>query len=83
VPPLEEIIALYEQAASIVTPCRVVAVAVNTSELGANEAETLVHRIEEETGLPTADVIRQGPDRILKAIVARHEQLGDGGTSSH
>jgi uncharacterized NAD-dependent epimerase/dehydratase family protein len=75
-PPLAELIELYERLASLLTPSRIVALAANTYALTAAEAERLVRRTEEETGLVTADVIRHGSERIAEAVLARHRALG-------
>lgn len=77
-PPLEEIIHLYEEMASLMVPSRVVAIAANTYALSSSAADRAVKRTEDRLGLPTADVIRHGPDRIVDAILKRHAKLGLG-----
>lgn len=77
-PPLSEVVRIYEEMASVVEPSRVVAVAANTYKLSADEARAAVRRAEEELGIPAADVIRDGPERIVEAVLERHEELGLG-----
>lgn len=74
VPPLPEVIRLNEAvaaAAGALTPARVVGVAVNTARLSAPEAEAALARIRDETGLPTADPVRQGADVLARALIGR------------
>jgi uncharacterized NAD-dependent epimerase/dehydratase family protein len=75
-PPLAQLIRIYEDIASLLTPSRVVAVAANTYALGADEAERAVKETEDELGIPTADVIRHGPERLAEAVLAHHRELG-------
>ncbi|MFH1313036.1 MAG: DUF1611 domain-containing protein [Candidatus Eisenbacteria bacterium] len=67
IPPLRELIAIYEQAYAPVFPSRVIAVALNTYELDEDAATAAVTAAEDETGLPAADVVRFGCGKILKA----------------
>jgi uncharacterized NAD-dependent epimerase/dehydratase family protein len=75
-PPLAEVIRLYEDMASIMTPSKVAAVAANTYRLSQAEAEKAVRRTEDQLGIPVADVIREGSDRLVDALLARHRELG-------
>lgn len=74
-PPLVQLIPLYEDLASLLCPSRVVALTPNTSMLNASEAADVVKKTEAELGIPTADIIRDGPDKIVDAILRRHEEL--------
>src|SRR4051794_13954906 len=60
---------LHERIAGLVAPSKVVAVAVNTS-LYPDEAEArrVVAEVGEQTGLPTDDPFRFGPERLWPAI---------------
>ena len=60
---------LYEEVAALVKPAPVVAVSVNTKGLDDGEAEDLVARIADETGLPAADPIRHSAIPILDAVL--------------
>jgi len=57
-----------------VAPSKVVAIALNTRLMADDEeARRECARTEAETGLPTDDVVRFGPDRLWAAIVAALE----------
>jgi uncharacterized NAD-dependent epimerase/dehydratase family protein len=72
IPPLSEVIRLYEQVAAAApefTRPRVVGVALNTAHLGsAAEARAAVEVVAEETSLPVTDVVRFGAEILLDAI---------------
>jgi uncharacterized NAD-dependent epimerase/dehydratase family protein len=73
--PLLPFIRLHEQVASLVAPCRVVAVALHTGRMPEPEARAEIARIAAETGLPTDDPVRFGADRLLEGIVAQFETV--------
>jgi uncharacterized NAD-dependent epimerase/dehydratase family protein len=74
--PLGPFIALHEAVAGLVAPSRVVAVALNTSLIADDaEARAVAERIAAETGLPTDDPVRFGPDRLWTAIEAAVDAL--------
>ena len=67
---------LHERIAGLVAPTKVVAVALNTSLYPEDdEARGIVASIAAETGLPTDDPVRFGPDRLWRAIRARVDAL--------
>jgi uncharacterized NAD-dependent epimerase/dehydratase family protein len=66
--PIEQQIALYEQIAAPVHPCKVAGVAVNTVGMSAEEAEKAVREVADRTGLPAADPIRHGCGPLLAAV---------------
>ncbi len=66
--PLNEQIALYEQAARMLHPSKVVAVSLNTAGMAPDAAEQALQSAAEETGLPTDDPIRTGCDKLLAAL---------------
>lgn len=73
VPPLATYIELYERLLAHVHPGKVLAIALNTLELTPDEAKAAIARVASETGLPTADVIREGEAgcrRIAEAVLA-------------
>lgn len=70
IPPLNELIAAYEAVTAHVRPARVAALALNTSDLGEDEARAAIAEAERETGLPADDVVRFGADRVLDAVLA-------------
>ena len=69
-PPLGEVIEIYERMASIIRPSKVIAVSANTRLLSAGEAEREMRSTEDLLGLPVADPIRGGPDRLVEAVLA-------------
>jgi uncharacterized NAD-dependent epimerase/dehydratase family protein len=71
IPPLPQLIALYEQLALPVRPSPVAAVAVNTRHLSDEDARSAVETVAAETGLPADDPVRFGPDRLLDAVLKR------------
>jgi uncharacterized NAD-dependent epimerase/dehydratase family protein len=68
-PSLGELIEASETVVRPLRPARVVAVALNTSRLGEDEARAAITQTEDETGLPADDVVRYGPDRVLDAVL--------------
>ena len=72
IPPLRDVIALNEAvaaAAGALTPAKVVAVALNTARLSQPMAEAALKAVEDETGLPTTDPVRQGAQRLAMAVL--------------
>jgi uncharacterized NAD-dependent epimerase/dehydratase family protein len=70
IPPLGELIDLHERASLPVRPAPVACIAVNTRELGEDEAGMAIAEAEAETGLPADDPVRFGPDKLLDAVLA-------------
>jgi uncharacterized NAD-dependent epimerase/dehydratase family protein len=66
--PLRQQIPAYEAVAGLLHPAKVVAVSVNTAGMTEPEAQAAVNAAAEESGLPAADPIRHGPDRLFKAV---------------
>ncbi len=62
------VIEFYEAAASIMHPCRVIGAAVNGQRYTADEVAAECQRTERELGLPTCDVIRHGPEKLVEAV---------------
>ncbi|MGZ6341333.1 MAG: DUF1611 domain-containing protein [Candidatus Limnocylindrales bacterium] len=72
--PLPEFIRLHEQVAGLVSPSRVVAVALNTSLYeDVAEARQVIARVTAETGLPADDPFRFGGTRLFAAVRAALE----------
>jgi len=69
IPPLNELIAAYENVAAPVRPARVAAIALNTSDLDEDAARAAIADAERETGLPADDVVRFGAERVLHAVL--------------
>jgi uncharacterized NAD-dependent epimerase/dehydratase family protein len=76
IPEITGFIDLHERMARLVAPSKVVAVALNTS-LYPDEADArrLVTEIGEQTGLPTDDPFRFGPERLWPAIREAVDEL--------
>lgn len=70
IPPLGDLVALHERMALPCRPARVVAVAVNTAGLDEASAADAVAGAEQATGLPAADPVRHGAERLLDAVLA-------------
>lgn len=70
-PSIQRQIAAYEQTAALLHPARVVAVALNTVGHPDAVARREAARLEAELGLPVADPVRDGCDRLLDAILAK------------
>lgn len=74
IPPLPEVIRLYEMVASAAgafAPAPVVGIALNTAHLSDSEACDAIAQVERETGLPCTDVVRYGAEKLVDAILAR------------
>ncbi len=69
IPPLGELVDLYERLALPVRPARVVAIALNTGRLDEDAARAAIAAAEAETGLPTDDPVRFGSERLLAAVL--------------
>jgi uncharacterized NAD-dependent epimerase/dehydratase family protein len=68
IPPLPELVALYERSTLPARPARVHAIALNTRALGDDEARSAIERAEQETGLPADDPVRFGAAKLVDAI---------------
>lgn len=72
IPPLTEVIKLYEmvaRGAGAFAAVPVVGIALNTHHLDEMAAKQAIAQTEEETGLPCTDVIRFGADKLLDAVM--------------
>ena len=70
---LADNIRLYESIANAVAPSRVAAIALNTALLSEDEARAEIARVAAETGLPTDDPYRFGPQRLFAGLRASLE----------
>jgi uncharacterized NAD-dependent epimerase/dehydratase family protein len=73
IPPLAELVELYERLSLPVRPARVAAVAVNTAHLEEDDARRALAGAEAGTGLPADDPVRFGARRLLDEVLARLE----------
>ena len=69
IPPLGELVELYERMALPRRPARVVALALNTAGLDDAAARAAVSAAAAESGLPAADPVREGPEALLDAVL--------------
>ena len=68
-PPLSQIKHLYETMAGIFQPSRVISIAMNSRSLTDQQAQQERTRIADEFGLPVCDVVREGPDALVEAVL--------------
>ena len=72
IPDLKKFIDLNEQVASVIGTyprAKVIGVALNTIQMENNEALEMIKKVEENTGLPSTDVIRYGGDKIFNELL--------------
>ena len=70
IPPLPDLVELHEQISLPRRKARVVAIALNTADLDAEEAQTAIEEAEASTGITSDDPVRFGADRLLDAVLA-------------
>ncbi len=76
IPPLSEVVRLYEMvaaAAGALQPAQVAAIALNTHHLDEAAAQDAIAQIQGETGLVCTDPVRFGADMLLDAILSLNE----------
>jgi uncharacterized NAD-dependent epimerase/dehydratase family protein len=69
IPPLRELVALYERAAQPVRPTKVLGVSLNTFDLDERAARDAIRRAEDDTGLPATDPVRFDAAPLVEAIL--------------
>lgn len=72
IPPLKEVVKLYEAvavAAGAFAPVKVVAIALNTAHQGAQASQYSIEQTQAITGLPCTDPVRFGADLLLDAVL--------------
>jgi uncharacterized NAD-dependent epimerase/dehydratase family protein len=78
IPPLSDMIRLYEATMESLRPAPVIAIALNTFDLDDRAARAAIERVRLETGLPTTDPVRYEPLIIAEAIAAFHMERVSG-----
>ncbi len=73
--PLAELRDVYETMANLMGPSRVIGVGINSRRLSDRQAADERRRVSDELGLPACDVLRDGPDELLQAILAMKPAL--------
>lgn len=69
IPPLAELVEMYEHAAAPLRPSKVLAIALNTAGMEEKAARQALSRAESETGLPADDPVRFGAGKLFQAIL--------------
>ncbi|MAT68654.1 MAG: hypothetical protein CMJ58_03945 [Planctomycetaceae bacterium] len=67
--PLDRLVRVYEEMASLMGPSRVIGVGMNSRRLGPDEAEAEREKVGNLLGLPVCDVFRDGPDALAEAVL--------------
>jgi uncharacterized NAD-dependent epimerase/dehydratase family protein len=70
IPPLTDLVRRYEDALAPLRPGRVVALALNTYDLDADEAAFALEGAARAAGLPATDPVRHGPGILVDAVLA-------------
>ena len=71
IPPLSVVQEINETAVAWLKPAPVVAIALNTARLDADEAQAAIEAAAQETGLPVTDPVRFGADMLLDALLEK------------
>jgi uncharacterized NAD-dependent epimerase/dehydratase family protein len=71
IPPLAELVELYERISLLRRPATVACVALNTGRLDEDDARRAIDATARETGLPADDPVRFGSGFLLDAVLAR------------
>jgi len=63
------------QALEMISDKRVAAITINHENIPADQIQRTCRRIESETGLPTSDVLIDGPNKIVHALIEAEKQI--------
>lgn len=69
IPPMDVVVRVHEEMASIMFPSKIIGFALNSKNVSASEAEKEREKIKRKFGLPACDVVRHGPEELLEAII--------------
>jgi uncharacterized NAD-dependent epimerase/dehydratase family protein len=75
IPPLPELVQLYERAAAPVHPTKVIGICLNTFDLSDADARAAVERAARDTGLPATDPVRFDLAPLADAIVREDSRV--------
>jgi len=70
IPPLAVIKQLNEAMSNLHQKCKVIGIGINSRRVSTAEAAKERERIKAEFGLPACDVIRDGPEELVEAVIA-------------
>jgi uncharacterized NAD-dependent epimerase/dehydratase family protein len=73
--PPERVREVYEAAANLMHPCRAIGLAIDTHKSSAAEAAAERQRVRGQLGLPACDVLRDGPDDLVQAVLDLKRKL--------
>lgn len=76
IPPLAQIKRMFELMANIHQKCQVIGIGINSRRVSAAEAAAERARVKAEFGLPACDVLRDGPDELVDAVIAFRASSG-------
>jgi len=77
IPPLSEVVRMYESMAAPVRPAKVVGIALKCRGASDEQVMEEMVRIEQETGLPTTDCLRFGPEKLVEAVCGSPSRILD------
>ncbi|GFE70477.1 DUF1611 domain-containing protein [Chroococcus sp. FPU101] len=78
IPPLTEVIKLYEMVATAggtFAPVKIKGISLNTFHLKEEAATIAIAKVQKETGLPCTDVVRFGGEVLLDAVLETNVQV--------
>ena len=78
IPPLEQVVKIYELMSNALHPCRIIGFGLNTRLCTAEEARDERRRIEDAFGVPACDTLRDGPQPLVDAAMKLAKELGKG-----
>lgn len=73
--PLTRLRDIYESLASLLNPCRVIGVGINSRTVSADVAARHRESVEAELGVPACDVVRDGPQMLVQAVLDLQKEL--------
>ncbi len=79
---LTELSAAYQTMANLMGPSKIIGVAMNGRLLTDSQASQERERVRDELGLPTCDVIRDGPGELVTAVETLRNELAARGEQS-
>ncbi|NWF88840.1 MAG: DUF1611 domain-containing protein [Ignavibacteriaceae bacterium] len=75
IPAMDVLVKLIEKLASVMFPSKVIGFAMYTKKISVDAAKNERIRIKEQFGLPACDVIRDGPEELIEAIINYKHEL--------